>query len=98
MIGIPREPAENSICEIWKYQTPSTGTIVLDMPTGAKLLSVQAQNGFITLWALVQPHRPKEQRRLLVTGTGWPMERDPGTFVGTVQMGLFDWHVFEKIS
>ena len=72
------------------------GTKVLHMPRGAEILCVQVQNDWPTLWALVDPSAEKEPRMVCVVGTGEEMPAAMGRseYVGTVQEGVFVWHIF----
>ena len=85
---------------IWKYQLKITDQNVLVIPKGAKLLSVVVQRHVLCLWAIVEPDREKEKRVIEILGTGNHVsERDVGRrFIGTVVMGSFDWHVFERLD
>ncbi len=90
---------------VYKYSIPISafGTgLYLDLPKGARLLSVGEQNGELMLWALVEQGETMMEGRLVhVIGTGHPLvpnflhtTRD---FIGTVQMqnGIV-LHVFEE--
>lgn len=84
---------------IWKFQLAVTGVQKLSMPKGAKLLSVQVQNGLPQLWALVDPKAPKEQQVFVTFGTGQPnVDADALSFLGTYQLddGALVFHVFHK--
>tara|TARA_Y100000310_G_scaffold151248_1_gene150820 strand:- start:944 stop:1216 length:273 start_codon:yes stop_codon:yes gene_type:complete len=85
---------------IWKYEIPVHPTIHLEMPVGAEPLSVGNQNGDICIWALVFDDRIKETRKFGVAGTGHPLqwEMTAKSFIGTVQIGQFVWHVFEIVD
>lgn len=67
------------------------------MPNGAKLLSVQSQQGLLTLWALVDTSRPTVMRKMMVFGTGQAIDLPPGPmdYVGTAQLGSLVWHLFD---
>lgn len=80
---------------IWKWAVQEETTI--DMPVGAKVLTVQAQCGLPQLWALVDPDAKRETRTFTVYGTGHDMPDEPGQYVGTFQQceGKFVFHVFE---
>jgi hypothetical protein len=87
---------------IWKYVLNKTGPTVYEMPAGARVVSVQAQYGELTLWALVNPEISQhQQRRFLSLMTGEPgpvTEESPS--LGTVQFdqGRFVVHVFEAMG
>jgi hypothetical protein len=82
---------------IHKYSLEISDTVALDLPKGAKVLSVQNQNNIPCLWALVDPAKPKEKRHFRILGTGQPVGGTAGTFLGTVLLnnGHFVIHVFE---
>lgn len=88
--------------KIWKY-TLQPGFTKLSIPTGGRVLSVQAQHGEPRIWVLVDPEAPPEAREFMVYGTGHNVpdktEKLKG-FVGTIQMaeGTLVFHVFETIS
>ena len=83
---------------IWKYQLRHLVT-VLDMPSGAEILTVQMQGEDLCIWALVDPSQPNEARQFHVYPTGAIEAPDSAEcYVGTV-MNLNDsqvWHVFEE--
>lgn len=86
---------------VWKYTIPvGDGDFEVEMPRRATLLSAQAQNGEVCLWALVTPTLPKEKRTFRIFGTGHPIPPLAYAYVGTVQMegGKLVWHLFERIS
>jgi len=71
---------------IYKYTLTSDRT-ELEMPAGAKVLSVQQQYGEIQLWAMVDPEKAYEWRAFDVYGTGALLPDELGEYVGTVQVG-----------
>ncbi len=82
---------------IYKYPV-SFGEFTQRMPKGAKVLSVQEQNGGIQMWALVDPPAPLEERRFILAGTGHLLPDDAEQrFVGTLQQagGALVWHLFD---
>lgn len=81
---------------IWKFPLMMEDYPVVTMPRGAEVLCVQLQHGMPTLWARVDPQKAKEDRALLIVGTGNPMPDGAGRYVGTFQHGPFVWHVFEE--
>lgn len=86
---------------IWKWTLATTDRQTIEMPVGAKILTVQAQGEEAQLWALCpDEHGPKEPRRFEIHGTGNPMPNgDPGAYVGTYQLmeGRLIFHVFETV-
>lgn len=92
---------------IWKYELTQTTLNTLEMPVGAKVLTVQMQHNIPCVWALVKVGTPSltgaayckvERRTFEIVGTGQPFENaDKATYIGTVQMlgGSLIWHIFE---
>lgn len=85
---------------IYKYEARLTDVFTLDLPRGAKVLSVQAQNGVAQMWAMVDPKAATEKRDFMVVGTGHPIadsEVQHMHFVDTFQMkgGALVFHLFE---
>ena len=85
---------------IWKYEVPVTDGSDIDMPAGAKVLTVQVQHQRLCLWVIVNPASPVETRRFKVIGTGHEHDEclTALTYIGTAQMagGALVWHVFEE--
>ncbi len=89
--------------KIFKYPVEINDTITIDLPLGARILSVQTQNNSPMMWALVDPTEPTVPRNFEVFGTGHPINYDTGTdrrFVGTFQIngGSHVFHLFERFS
>jgi hypothetical protein len=75
----------------------------LELPVGAKILSIKEQRGVACVWALVEidPEIPNEVRRFRLAGTGHPILVDPDElkFVGSVLLrgGDLVFHLFEVV-
>jgi hypothetical protein len=95
--------------KIWKWTLEVTDRQQLQIPGGAKLLTVQVQHGLPQLWALVDEKAPLINRTIATYGTGNPIpdlpvlsvglpEGYPGEYVGTYQFGggALVFHVFEE--
>ena len=85
---------------IFKYSLLITDMQAIDMPKGAELLSVANQDGCLCLWAKVDADKQPETRFVEIIGTGNPIPQDMGvdrSFIGTVLMAPFVWHVFERL-
>jgi hypothetical protein len=84
---------------VYKYDLPLDDYVIVEMPTGAKILSVHEQWGKAWLWALIDPAEARTTKRALrIVGTGHTMEyTDQFAFIGTVHLsgGLLVFHVFE---
>ena len=80
---------------IWKWDLQVTDLQTVNVPIGAKLLTVQTQNSLPRLWALCNEQAPPRTRRIAMYGTGNTIESYPGTYIATFQVGEFVFHVFE---
>lgn len=84
---------------IYKYPLELVDYQRIGMPSGAKILCVQEQDGRLCLWAKVFIHSgvESETRLFHIFGTGNPMpEMTKLIYIGTAQSGRFVWHVFEE--
>jgi hypothetical protein len=86
--------------EIWKYElsidSPQT---TIPMPLGARILSLQMQDGVPMLWALVDPMRQRENRvfETFATEDLIPPCATMTRFIGTYQTsGGYALHVFDE--
>lgn len=84
---------------IYKYPLQTVDDQDIEMPIGAKILTVKMQHGQPCLWALVDPNVEYEKRRILVRGTGHKAD-DVGEYICTflIQGGTLVCHVFEPPS
>lgn len=82
---------------IWKFELGFTDFQQIWMPSGAKILTVQIQNGIPCLWAMVDSIAEYEWRNIGIVGTGNPINFK-GEYIDTIQLDGFVWHVFEIIS
>lgn len=85
---------------VYKYEFAVNDDVRVQMPHGAKVLSVGSQKtNHICVWALVHPENPLVSHFFRVCGTGHPITPEDGIcaegFVGTVFDGPFAWHVFQ---
>lgn len=95
MIGdVKRNPSSR----IYKYPLMVHDEVTIMMPAGANVLCVQTQGGQAQVWAVVDAESAYEPRTFYVVGTGHPMPRDAGRYVGTFQLegGSLVFHVFES--
>jgi len=84
---------------VWKYTLPVDDDQWIEMPADAEILFVASQRNeisFLSLWAKVDPSRPMVNRRILIRGTGHPLEVDVA-YIGSVIVADGDivWHVFD---
>ena len=83
---------------IFKYKLSITDEQTICLPQGSRILSVDNQDGVLTLWAMVNTDRPVEPRYIRIVGTGHEIADKAAAsleFIGTVLMDPFVWHVFE---
>jgi hypothetical protein len=82
---------------IYKYQFRIADETIVVMPQGAKILSVQMQNGVPTIWAMVVTESKMKERTLRCYGTGHELDTFAiqGTYLATLQINGFVWHIFE---
>ena len=80
---------------IYKYELAQAETQTIDMPEGAKVLTVQVQRGCPCLWALVESTNPLVARHFRIYGTGHSFVH--GEYIGSFQLmgGDLVFHVFE---
>jgi hypothetical protein len=83
---------------VYKYPLQETDTQVINMPWSAAILSVDKQDGQLCIWAEVDTDDVIKDKIIHIYGTGNPIVVDAGVrqnFVGTVQSGIYVWHIFE---
>ena len=79
---------------VWKYTLEFHTPSVFDMPEDAEIVHVNEQNGFPTMWVLVDDCAPTMERIFFICGTGDAIRRD-AKYVGSVHDGEYVWHIFE---
>lgn len=72
---------------IHKYKL-DTDTVI-DTHAGVKFLSLQMQNGGVSLWVEVDTSEPKMQKRIVCFGTGHEISDSVIRYIGTVQIDSF---------
>jgi len=84
---------------VYKYVLPIVDDMPLMLPLGAKILSVQNQNGNPCLWALVDPdEKTHVVRHFRMAGTGHDIDAYTDmVYIGTFQLhdGHLAFHLFE---
>jgi hypothetical protein len=79
---------------IWKYELDVTDIQAVPMPEGAVIRHVGQQNGQLCVWAEVNASAPSVDLLFEIIGTGNPMPARNRTYRGSVQVGIFVWHVY----
>lgn len=86
---------------VFKYPLHATGEQSVPLPHGAQILCVQTQRGTPCLWALIDDTAPTGvYRTITIYGTGQPIYRSPGKYIGTFQIndGSLVFHVFDDTA
>jgi len=87
---------------IFKYRIQINDYFELDLPRGAKILTVGVQQEVPYLWALINPEAELETRIFRFVGTGHQIEEGVESlkFINTFQMrnGALVFHIFEVIN
>ena len=87
---------------IFKYPIQIAGLQEINMPQYADIMSVQTQNGYPYIWALVDPSRPLKKVVLKVFTTGGEVPdylHKHHKFIGTFQTGEgFVGHLFQLLD
>ncbi len=85
---------------IWKKELQIADVQYLDVPAGARLLTVQTQNGSPCAWFFCDPDARmiENGRRVSMYGTGHPMPSVIGKYLGTFQLadGTLVFHAFDS--
>lgn len=81
---------------VWKFPLQLAERQVIEMPVGAKLLTVQIQHDIPCIWALVDPAAPTTPLDIRTLGTGQAFDAEDFKYIGTYQIhgGGFVFHVF----
>jgi len=89
---------------IWKFPLEIVDEQEIDMPIGAKIITVKNQNKKPCLWAICNVDSQYEKRKFKIYGTGHQHNLIEGDYIGSVQiyhdmpnnsLMQFVWHVFE---
>jgi hypothetical protein len=69
---------------IWKFGIQAVDRQSVQMPAGAKPLTVELQRSTLQIWALVDQTAPRSSRIVACYMTGQEVPDDPGQYIGTV--------------
>lgn len=86
---------------IYKYSLRSVSyKQQVSLPDNSKVLHVGVQNDQIMLWALLQntDNLNLVAKNFYVVATGGPVPETPTDYIGTVQIGVYVWHVFMELG
>lgn len=80
---------------IGKYALLGAQIERVNVPRGARVLTVQMQGAQVCLWALADSREPLVTMTVWVFGTGFEMPEEVGRYLSTVQTrDGFVWHYF----
>lgn len=81
---------------IYKYNLGIEGQITEIKDWIIEILSIQTQDGWPTLWAIVDTENKEEEPfQIYCCGTGWPLPDDYGHYLGTAaDDNGYIWHYF----
>lgn len=90
------------IKQIWKFEI-NPNKVIIEMPKGAEILTIQIQDENPCIWALVNPENEKDLRHFEIYGTGHDIKYGFDTsrvYINTFQMhnGSLVFHLFERIN
>ncbi len=85
---------------IWKFPLVVTDRQNIRLPSLHRVLSVQEQGDQIMMWVAVDTDASYVNETFVIVGTGYPIPDDIAIkdHVGSVQQGMFVWHVFQQGS
>ena len=89
--------------KIFKYEILLVGLYEINLPIGAHILSVSAQDGDLFIWVLVDPMAGLERRCFEWFATGEDIRCDIGIdreYIDTVYIadGRLVYHLFERFN
>jgi len=81
---------------IYKYPLRVVNKQHFDMYADSEIIGVQVQDNDIVMWAVVDTDRKMIEVAIRMYGTGeeFADEIDDLSFISTVQLGSFVWHLF----
>lgn len=82
---------------IWKYSVRLTDSQAIVMPEGSVPRAVRAIGNEIFLWAEVYPDAPLKPVVVRIVGTGHPIP-DDASYIGTVFVDPFVWHIYLPVA
>ena len=85
---------------VWKFPLKVANSQAVQIPAGAKILSVQAQGDAVCLWALCDTEALPEPRYIAIHGTGHEVYDGLLEHISTFQMhgSALVFHAFEHTS
>ncbi len=80
---------------VYKYLVSLREDLWHDIPVGARFVHVDrdTREEALAVWAEVDPNAPREKVQFAAHGTGGDVP-DFKTYVGSVKVGAYMWHVY----
>ena len=91
--------SDSSMKTVYKYPLQVVDRLVVTLPAGSRILTIQAQDDVPCIWAVVNQDTDKlELRDFRIIGTGHPFPDEWPIYVGTFQLmgGRLVFHVFTR--
>lgn len=81
---------------IYKYNLGIEGQVTEIKDWIIEILNIQTQNGWPTLWAIVDTEKEEEEPvQIYCCGTGWPLPDEHRRHIGTaIDNNGYVWHYF----
>jgi hypothetical protein len=91
------DKGENKMRTIWKFSIKTMDEQTVQMPEGARVISVGAQNEIPCIWAMVETDNKPVARKFSTYGTGHEIREDFPIYAGTYMLhgGSLVFHVYE---
>lgn len=83
--------------KVWKFTIPNGAKFTVEMPTGARVLTAQVQDGVPVVWALIDTAMVPCTRTFLTVWSGENVnsyEREP-VYISTFTVNTSVYHLFE---
>jgi len=82
---------------VWKFPLKPTGVQKISMPRDSTILTVQRQDQFLSLWALIETDKEPVDRFFMIAMSGKPLPNKIERYIGTFQVPEqnFVGHIFE---
>lgn len=80
---------------IYKYPLPLVGRSTIQLPNHAIIRHIGVDpRGDLCLWAEVDPDSPTAPFAVWIFGTGHAIHDEAGTFLGTIVVNGYVWHLY----
>ena len=83
---------------IFKYKLEMVTKQTISMPVDAVVLCAQMQCSELYIWAIVDENESCIDWEFLIFGTGDEFNFNNMRYIGTVQQGIYVWHIFNLLK